>query len=228
MGTVIRHIPILDLRSVSAEAISKIDMVENVKTVVLSTENVEAFMEVPRVEVRSHLIIHPDETLFIGQIEFNDSFLSELLENTKLVVLGHVLIDGFSVPLFLERVKTFRVYGQIVYADAKSAGALLARLERLQGQLLRMRSDSVRWIGKTEINAEKLASVSSRSVVSIGPVTINPDVAPSDITKHISSMVQIGELFGPEEALCALFSVCDRRLGTYCVTELEMAHTAAV
>lgn len=228
MGTVIRHIPILDLRSVSAEAISKIDMVENVKTVVLSTENVEAFMEVPRVEVRSHLIIHSDETLFIGQIKFNDSFLSELPENTKLVVLGHVLIDGFSVPLFLERVKTFRVYGQIVYADAKSAGALLARLERLQGQLLRMRSDSVRWIGKTEINAEKLASVSGRSVVSIGPVTINPDVAPSDITKHISSMVQIGELFGPEEALCALFSVCDRRLGTYCVTELEKAHTAAV
>lgn len=228
MGTVIRNIPILDLRSVSAEAISKIEMVESVKTVVLSTENVEAFMEVPRVEVRSHLIIHPDETLFIGQIEFNDSFLSELPENTKLVVLGHVLIDGFTVSLFLERVKTFRVYGQIVYADARSAGALLARLERLQGQLLRMRPDSVRWIGTTEVNTEKLASVFGRSVVSIGPVTIKADVAPSDITKYINSMIQIGELFGPEEALCALFSVCDRRLGTYCVTELDKVQTAAV
>ena len=228
MGTVIRNIPILDLRSVSGDAISKIDLVENVKTGVLSTENVEAFMEVPRVEVRSHLIVHPDETLFIGQIEFNDSFLNQLVENTKLVVLGHVLIDGFTLPLFRERVKTFRVYGQIVYADAKSAGALLARLERLQGQLLRMRPNSVRWIGATEVNADKLTSVSHRSVVSIGPVKIDPDVAATDITRHINSMVQIGELFGSEEALCALFSVCDRRLGTYCVTDVDKAHTAAV
>jgi len=228
MGTVIRHIPILDLRSVSAEAILKIDLVENVKTVVLSTENVEAFMEVPRVEVRSHLIIHPDETLFIGQIEFNDSFLSQLPENTKLVILGHVLIDGFTIPLFRERIKTFRVYGQIVYADAKSVGALLARLERLQGQLLRMRPNSVRWIGSTELNAERLATVSGRPVVSIGPVKINPDVTATDITQSINSMVQIGELFGSEEALCALFSVCDRRLGTYCVTEMDKAHSATV
>ena len=228
MGTVIRNIPILDLRSVSADAISRVDLVENVKTVVLSTENVEAFMQVPRVEVRSHLIIHPDETLFIGQIEFNDSFLNQLPENTKLVILGHVLIDGFTIPLFLERIKTFRVFGQIVYADARSAGAVLARLERLQGQLLRMRSNSVRWIGSTELNADKLASVSDRSVVSIGPVTINPEVAPTDITQNIDSMVQIGELFGAEEALCALFSVCDRRLGTYCVIQVDKAHSAAV
>ena len=228
MGTVIRNIPILDLRSVSAEAIAKVDLVENVKTVVLSTENAEAFMEVPRVEVRSHLIIHPDETLFIGQIEFNDTFLNQLPENTKLVILGHVLIDGFTIPLFRERVAAFRVYGQIVYADEKSAGAVLARLERLQGQLLRMRPDSVRWIGSTEVNADKLASVSGRSVLSIGPVKINPEVTATNITRNIDSMVQIGELFGSEEALCALFSVCDRRLGTYCVTELDKAHSAAV
>lgn len=226
MSTVIRDIPILDLRHVSSEAISKIDLVENVKTVVLSTENVEAFMQVPRVEVRSHLIIHPEETLFIGQFEFNDSFLSQLPESTKLVVLGHVIIDGFTIPLFRERIKTFRVYGQVVYADARSAGALLARLERLQGQLIRMRPNSVRWIGTTEVNADKLASVSGQSVVSIGPVTISPDVAATDITQHINSMVQIGELFGSEEALCELFSICDRRLGTYSVT--ESARSAAV
>jgi hypothetical protein len=228
MGTVIRNIPILDLRSVSADAIAKIDLVERVKTVVLSTENVEAFMEVPRVEVRSHLIIHPDETLFIGQIEFNDSFLSQLPQNTKLVILGHVLIDGFTIALFLERIKTFRVYGQIVYADARCAGAVVARLERLQGQLLRMRPNSIRWIGATEVNADKLASLSGRPVLSIGPITINPEVAATDITQNIHSMVQIGELFGSEEALCALFSVCDRRLGTYCVTEVDKAHSAAV
>ena len=78
MGTTIKDIPILDLRSVSVDAIAKIDRVENVKTVVVSPENVEAFMQVPRVEVRSHLIVHPDETLFIGQIEFNDAFLEKL------------------------------------------------------------------------------------------------------------------------------------------------------
>src|SRR5215217_2647313 len=227
MGTVIRNIPILDLRSVSARAISKIARVENLNTVVLSTENVEAFMQVPRVEVRSHLIVHPDETLFIGQIEFNDSFLSQLPENTKLVILGHLLIDGFTIPLFSERVKTIRVYGQIIYADSKSAGALLARLERLQGQLIRMSPNSVRWIGGTELNADRLASISGRPVVSIGPVKINADVAATDITQSITSMVHIGEMFGSEEALCALFSVCDRRLGTYRITGSDKAYSAA-
>jgi hypothetical protein len=215
MGTTIRDIPILDLRSVSADAIAQIDLVENVKTVVLSTENVEAFMEVPRVEVRSHLIIHPEETLFIGQIEFNDEFLEQLAANTKLVILGHVIIDGFTIELFQDRVQSFRSYGQIIYANARSAGALLARLERLQGQLIRMRPNSIRWIGTTLMNVEKLETLSGRPVLCIGPLTIDSDLPPSEITEHISSMVHIGELFGPEEAICALFSVCDRRLGTY-------------
>ena len=114
MGTTIKDIPILDLRSVSVEAIAKIDIVENVKTVVLNPENVEAFMQVPRVEVRSHLIVHPEETLFIGQIEFNDAFLEKLPENTKLVILGHLMTDGFSIPLFQKRIQSLRHYGQII------------------------------------------------------------------------------------------------------------------
>lgn len=227
MGTIIRDVPILDLRSVSGEAISQLDLVENIKTVILSSENVEAFMEVPRVEVRSHLIVHPDESLFIGQIEFNDDFLNKLSENTKLVILGHLIIDSFSTQLFGERIKSLRVYGQIIYADAQSVGALLARLERLQGQLLRMRPNSIRWIGITNLNADSLDAVSGRPIVSIGPIRIDSDVAPADITESISSMVQIGEITGPEEALCALFSVCDRRLGTYCVAESNTAYYAA-
>jgi hypothetical protein len=226
MGTTIKDVPILDLRSVSRDAISQIDLVENVKTVVVSTENVEAFMAVPRLEVRSHLIIHPDESLFIGQIEFNDSFLNQLPANTKLVILGHVLIDGFTIPLFHERIQSLRVYGQIVYADARSAAALLARLERLQGQLIRMRPNSIRWIGVTNLNANKLDAVSGRPVVSIGPIKIDPDLPATDITKAIPSMVQIGEIIGPEEAVCALFSVCERRLGTYRLAQVEKSHYA--
>ena len=229
MGTTIRNIPILDLRQVSADAIAKIDLVENVKTVVLSTENVEAFMAVPRVEVRSHLIIHPEETLFIGQIEFDDAFLEKLPKDTKLVILGHAMIDGFTIPLFQERVKSYRHYGQIVYADRGSVGALLVRLERLQGQLLRMRPNSVRWIGTTNVTAERLAALNGRPVLSIGPLKVDSGVPAAEITESISSMVQIGEMFGPEEAICALFSVCDRRLGTYTVrvAETEPAYAVA-
>ena len=207
--------PILDLRAISAEAISDIDMVENVRTVVLSTENAEAFMGIPRVEVRSHLIVKPEETLHIGQIEFNDSFLSKLSENTKLVVLGHTLIDGFTIPLFLKNIRTLRMYGQVLYSDSKSVGALMARLERLQGQLLQMRPNAIRWIGSTYLDTDRLESISGRSVVSIGPITIDPRVTVNDITENINSMVQIGEVIGREEAICALLSVCDRRLGPY-------------
>lgn len=225
MQTIIKDVRILDLREVSIDAISKIKSVENVKTVVVSTENVEAFMKVPRVDVRSHLIVHPDESLFIGQIEFNDSFLSELPENTKLVILGHLLIDGFSTSLFNERVKDLRVYGQIFYSDKRSVGALLARLERLQGQLLRMKPNAIRWIGVTNLTASKLASLAGQPVIGIGPVNIDPDLTPEDIKSGISSMVHIGEISGPEESICALLSVCDAHLGTYTV-KAEVAQRA--
>lgn len=227
MQTIIKDLPILDLREASIDAISMIASVENVKTVVLSTENAEAFMKVPRVEVRSHLIVQPDESLFIGQIEFNDSFLSQLSENTKLVILGHLLIDGFSTSLFNERVQGVRVYGQIFYADKRSVGALLARLERLQGQLLRMQPNAVRWIGVTTLTAGKLASLAGQPVIGIGTVNIDPDLTPEDITSGISSMVHIGEITGPEESICALLSVCDRRLGTY-IVKSDVAQCATV
>jgi hypothetical protein len=214
VGSVIKDLPILDLRTVSAEAIAKIDLVQNVRTVVLSTENAEAFMRIPRLEVRSHLIIKPDETLAIGQIEFNDQFLSGFPDNTKLVILGHTIIDGFSIPLFLKKIQSLRSYGQVLYADSRSVGALTARLERLQGQLLRMQPNSIRWIGHTYLDTKLLETISGRPIASIGPITIDPRVAVSDIHKGISSMVQIGEIIGREEAICALLSVCDRRLGT--------------
>lgn len=206
--------PILDLRTFSAEAISKIELVENVRTVVLSTENAEAFMRIPRVEVRSHLIIKPDETLTIGQIEFNDRFLNGFSDNTQLVLLGHAIIDGFSIPLFLQKIQSLRIYGQVLYAESRSAGALTARMERLQGQLLRMQPNAIRWIGQTYLDSKLLESVSGRPIASIGPITIDPLVDVSDITERISSMVQIGEIKGREETICALLSVCDRRLGT--------------
>src|SRR5215217_3499692 len=188
MQTIIKDLPILDLREVSIDAISKIASVENVKTVVLSTENAEAFMRVPRVEVRSHLIVQPNESLFIGQIEFNDGFLSQLSENTKLVILGHLLIDGFSTSLFNERIQGLRVYGQIFYADKRSGGALLARLERLQGQLLRMQPNAVRWIGEINLTPSKLGSLAGQPVIGIGPINIDPSLTPEDIKSGISSM----------------------------------------
>ncbi|HJP92575.1 MAG TPA: hypothetical protein VJ875_11515 [Pyrinomonadaceae bacterium] len=227
MQTILREVPILDLREVSIDAISMIKLVENVKTVVVSTENVEAFMKVPRVNVRSHIIVHPDESLFFGQIEFNDSFLSKLPENTKVVILGHLLMDGFSTSLFNERVQGLRMYGQIFYADKRSVGALLARLERLQGQLLRMQPNAVRWIGEINLTPSKLGSLAGRPVIGIGPLNIDPGLTPEDIKSGISSMVHIGEISGPEESICALFSVCDRHLGTY-VVKAEVAQRAAL
>ena len=218
MGTVIKDLPILDLRAVSEEAIANIDLVQNVRTVVLSTDNAEAFMRIPRLEVRSHLIIKPEETLVIGQIEFDDRFLEGLPDNTKLVLLGHAIIDGFTLPLFMRKIQSLRIYGQVIYADSKSVGVLMARLERLQGQLLRMRPNSIRWIGQTYLDTKLLENISGRSVLSIGPVTVDPRVAGSAITKQLSSLVQIGDVIGREEAICALLSVCDRRLGTYTLT----------
>lgn len=215
MGAVIRDLPILDLRAVSPEAIAKIDLVENVRTVVVTTENAEAFMRIPRVDVRSQLIVSPDETLSIGQIEFNDDFLNQFPENTRLVILGHAIIDGFNIPLFLKKIRGLRIYGQVLYSHARSVGALMARLERLQGQLLRMQPNAIRLIGSTYLDTDVLESISGHPIVGIGPIRIDPHIGVNDITQSITSMAHIGEIIGSEETICALLSVCDRRLGTY-------------
>jgi hypothetical protein len=83
------------------------------------------------ITVRSHLIIKPEEILTIGQIEFNDNYLNDLSDNTRLVVLGHLFIDGFTVELFLRKIQSIRIYGQVLYSHSESAGVFLSRLERL-------------------------------------------------------------------------------------------------
>ena len=124
-------------------------------------------------------------------------------------------VSDFLTPTDLQKISNLRIYGQVLYADSRSASALLSRLERLQGQLLRMQPNAIRWIGPTYLNASALESVSGRPIVSIGPITIDGGVGTNDITSTINSMVHIGEMIGREEAICALLSVCDRRLGTY-------------
>ena len=69
--------------------------------------------------------------------------------------------------------------------------------------------------------------LAGRPVLSIGTMTVDPQLTAKEIREGISSMVHIGEITGSEEAVAAVFSVCDRRLGTYKVLSLDMAHFAA-
>jgi len=215
MGVVIRDLPILDLRAISIAAIQKIERVENIRTVVLNPENAEAFMEIPRVNVRSHLIAGQEEELRIAQIEFDDQFLNTLADDTKLVILGHLFVDGFSITLFFRKVRAIRMFGQVLYSDSRCASALLSRMERLQGQLLQMPPQSIRWIGSTYLDKAALSTLSGCSIASIGQVTIAPGITASDIMNNIGSMTQIGEIKGKDEVICAMLAVCNRRLGTY-------------
>ena len=101
----------------------------------------------------------------------------------------------------------------MLYSNENNVGALLSRLERLQGQLLRMAPNSSRWIGSTYLDRTLLNAVSGHSVVSIGVLTLDPQLTLNDLTAHVKSMVQIGELKGKEETISAFLSICDRRLG---------------
>jgi len=213
MRAVIRDLPILDLRTISVADIGKIERVENVRTVVLSSANAEAFMRVPRVEVRSHLIIKDDEVLHIGQIEFNDKFLTGLTDNIRLVVLGHIFVDGFTAELFFRKIQSMRMYGQVLYSNSENAGALFSRVERLQGQMLQIASNSTRWIGSTYLDKVLLNSFSGHSIVSIGALTLDPQLTLDDLTANVKSMVQIGELKGKEETISSFLAICNRRLG---------------
>lgn len=215
VGIIIKDLPILDLRAISIAAITKIERVENIRTVVLNPENAEAFMEIPRVNVRSHLIVRKEEDLHIAQIEFDDEFLGKLADDTKLVILGHLFLDGFTIPLFFRKVRALRMFGQVLYSDSRSAAALLSRMNRLQGQLLEMPPQSIRWIGSTYVDKAVLSTLSGRSIISIGQVVIAPSVTASDIMDNIESMTQIGEIKGKDEVICAMLAVCNRRLGTY-------------
>ena len=217
----IKDVPILDLRGVPVEQLANVEQVQNVRTIVLDAQNAEAFMRIPRVNVRSHLIVKPDESLFTGQIDLNDPYLSRMQDDTSCVLLGQALIDGFTISLFLRKVRSIRIYGQVLYADAASAGALLSRTERLQGQLLWMPRHSRRWIGATHLDVERLQSLNGKPVVSIGPITIDPQVTVADITSLVPAMTQIGEIKGREDVVCALLSRCKTRLGNYSLSQAQ-------
>jgi hypothetical protein len=216
---IIKDAPIVDLRGIAAGHFAGLERVENVRTVILDTSNADAFMRVPRVDVRSHVIVQPDEQVIIGQQEFDDLLLSGLADGTRLVLLGQALIDGFTPELFLRKVDRLRLFGQALYADTVSAGAFLSRTERLQGQLLPMPCGAQRWIGSNTLTVNRLRSLAQRPLVSIGTITIDPQVDPSDINEHLVSMVQIGEVKGRESAVCALLARCTVRLGTVSLSQ---------
>jgi hypothetical protein len=221
MKTVIKDLPILDLRNVLPSVLENVERVENVRSVVLAPEQVEAFMRVSRVNVRSHLIVTPEETLAIGQIEFNDTYFDSLADGTRLVVLGHLFVDGFTPELFLRKVGGLRMYGQIFYSDKHSAGLILSRLTRLQGQLLSMSPQAIRWIGSTYLDTKLLREVASRPVVSVGPIVVDPQLEAADIQSGFSSVTQIGEILGKEPQVCAVLSVCRNRLGPYSLSAVS-------
>lgn len=78
-----------------------------------------------------------------------------------------------------------------------------------------MPPNAIRWIGTTHLDTNLLETIEGRPIVSIGTINIDPRVTASDIAENIGSIVQIGEVTGREETVCALLSLCTRRLGSY-------------
>jgi hypothetical protein len=216
---VIRDVPILDLRGIAAAQFTRIDRIEHVRTVIVDPDNADAFMRLPRADVRSHVIVAPDELLCIGQTEFDDDYLRSLPDGTRYVHLGQPLIDEITPSLFFQKIAAMRVYGQILYSDARSVAALLSRTERLQGQLLEMAPGALRWIGATHVNRDLLTAVAGRPVVSIGPITIDPELQVADIIAGIASLTQIGEIRGREDLVCAVMAKCNARVGPYSASQ---------
>jgi len=216
--TIITDMPLLDLRHIPVEAFAALASIDNVKTILLDRSNAEAVMRVSRSNVRSHVIIEDNEIVLTGQVRFTDSYLSVLPDDICLVVVGHLIVSQLDVRLLCTKIRTMRVFGQILYSHPNTMGLLLSRLERLQGQIVNVPEGAIYWIGATLLDQRRLNSVSRRSVVSIGPITIDNMVDVHSITSAITSIVQIGELRGREDLVCALLSVCSRRLGSCIIT----------
>lgn len=214
MPHILKDVPILDLRKVSPDAFRLLERVDNVRTVILSSENADQFMRVPRTNVRSHVIVQPDEVLALGQIDLNDEYLKARSDASKVVILGHVFLSGFDEALFSQKIQRLRVFGQVLYSAWRSVALFLTRVERWQGQLLATPTDAVRWIGPTLLDQSRLRSVAGRDIVSIGPITIDAEVSVADVLQYLGRVVQIGEIAGREDTVCALLARCSRRVGT--------------
>jgi hypothetical protein len=217
MPHVIRHLPILDLRKVSSHSFELLDAVEDVRTVILAPTNAAAFAAIDKKNVRSQLVVYPHETLVVGQLEFDETYLNTLADQRSLVVVGHVFVGTVPSSLLRLKIKSLRMYGQIFFSCAITAGVLQARLERLQGQILEIPPDSLRWVGPTLLDKALLNGRRHLHIVSIGTLTIAPNVTPADLVYSIEAMTQVGELRGRELSIAALLSICKRRLGDYSI-----------
>jgi hypothetical protein len=197
------------------DALQALHLVQDVRTVILSPSNADAFMRISRINVRSHIIVEPDELLTIGHTVIDDSFLAMLPDCSKVTLVGCPFIDGFTISLFLEKVSSLRIFGQALYSDARAAGAFLSRVERLQGQLLETPRHALRWIGPTFLDTELVNNIKGREVVSVGPLIIDSVVTVNDLTANITRLTQVGDIKGREETVCALLSLCAARVGAY-------------
>ena len=216
---------ILDLRQWPLDAIALIDEIANVRTVVLRPEAARVYLQIPKRNVRSHLILDHTEELLIGQHEISSILDSETRNGApngdlSIVVLGHLFVESRPPDSHIRRLKSCRIYGQVFYENISTYVEIQGICTHHQGQTIAIPPRTKKWIGPTKLTDEKLSGLGGdKDVVNIGTLEIARDVTPGMIHKNIGKIVLIGELKGSATNCSALMGHCPRRLGTIHLTD---------
>lgn len=176
---------VLDLRSISAESVSKIACVEDIGVVLLSPENAHAWTKVSTQAIGNVLTVPNDFRVYTGQPELLPDFLEFLHAPLRLVVIGQLFLTAFEPFQISEAIGELILRGQAFVSSAKAKENLESLTKIESGGIVVIPRDHVRWIGSSILGPEYLDRANNgNSLIALGELIISK--RSNNITNQIS------------------------------------------
>lgn len=199
-GQIIQNVATLDLRSATAETLAGIQRVNNVATLIYSTENAELVTSLNIQNVASMIKLPKDAHLMTGQEELSRRTFQDLSEPLALYVTGQLMIKP-DIPIEELRsgLDSLYVTGQLFYPESL-ASVVKSKLREINGQALAYSDDAKFIMGKLVLTESYLRSIEDQSVLLVFGRLDATELLPNDlIAQKVKQIEVLGRVTCREE-----------------------------
>ncbi len=180
---------VLDLRKFKPKDVKNLSTVTNIQTVLLNTENEQAWKDGWREKIGKTVTVPVGLTVFTGQVDISGPLLRSLEDRLQVLVVGQMFMGGVTPEDIDNKVDYVMLNGHAFIDNKETAAALKKKLRVGKEQsyyLVIMPSVHVRWLGKGFLDQDILKSWESRrSLVVVGPLHVSYDTTSELIEQKI-------------------------------------------
>lgn len=188
-GSTIDGMKVLDLRKFKSKDVKNLLTVTNVQTVLLNTDNEQAWKEGCREKIGRAITVPVGLTVFTGQVDISGPLLRSLEERLQILVVGQVFMEGVTAKDIENKVDYVMLDGQ-AFVENKEVAIVLEKKLRIGKEqscdLVIMPPAHIRWFGGGFLDRETLEGWESRrSLVVLGPLHVSYDITSELIERKI-------------------------------------------